>query len=250
MFANLATAVRVLTIIPLGRVDGPAPARHFALVGWIYAGVALGIVFGATAIGADGGLASLVVGALIVGMWAMMSGLMHWDGLADSADGIGVRGDATRRLEVMRGSTIGAFGATAISLVLMLQILAAGAIVESGAWWALAAAPVIGRWGAGLALSYRDSARPDGLGARYARRESAAALIGQTLPVVPLGFSSPDARVWLFAAIAAGLAFASVVPAPFARRFGGITGDVLGATIVLTETFVLVVGALAGGGVL
>jgi adenosylcobinamide-GDP ribazoletransferase len=244
---DIATAVRLLTVVPLGRVDGVHPARYFALVGWLFAAVGAGIASGAVWLGRADGLDAVLTAVLVVVAWALLSGFLHWDGLADSADGLGVRGDATRRLEAMRGSATGAFGVVAIVLVAALQVATIAVIIESRAWWALGAAPIVGRWGAGLALSLRDPARPEGLAARYAARESGLGIAVLTLPVLPLLVSAPEAHAARVLALAGVLLAAFFVPGPFVKRFGGITGDVLGATVLLVETGVLVVGALAGG---
>lgn len=244
MIRDIATAIRLLTILPLGRVEGVHPVRYFSLVGWLYAVVALGIASGATALGLAEGLPALLVAVLIVSVWAGLSGFLHWDGLADSADGLGVRGDAARRLEVMRGSTVGAFGVTAVVLVAALQIASVAVILESGSWWALGAAPVVGRWAAGVALSVRRPARETGLAARYASAGGSSALLAQTIPVLPLLVSAPDGRVSVIAATVASLLAGLFLPGPFIRRFGGITGDVLGAVILLAETIVLLVGVI------
>ena len=119
-------------------------------------------------------------------------------------------------------------------------------IIESRAWWAIGAAPVLGRWGAGMALCLREPARADGLGARYASREGASGLLVALVPVlavVSVPFPPALSRLWI---LGAGMLVAWLAPRPFARRFGGITGDVLGATILLGETFVLVVSAFVG----
>lgn len=244
---DITAAIRLLTVLPVGRRDGDRAARFFTAVGWLYAALALGIASGAVFIGRADGMSSLLVAALIVAAWALLSGFLHLDGLADSADGFGVRGDAERRLAVMRDSSIGAFGVAAIVLVVVIQVCAAAVIVDSGSWWALAAAPIIGRLGAALALLFRAPARPDGLAVRFGGRAGVTDVALLAIPLVPL-FAIPPA-LWAprLAAVAAGAVVAVAVPGFFARRFGGITGDVLGATVVLTETFVLVVGALAGG---
>lgn len=249
MIRDLATAVRLLTIVPLGRVDGVHPGRYFAVVGWIYATVALGIASGAAWLGRDQGLSAVLVAVVIVVAWTALSGFLHLDGLADSADGFGVRGDAARRQEVMHDSTVGAFGVAAIVLVLLAEVVSIAIVVESGAWWALGAAPVLGRWGAGMALGLREPARESGLGARYAHRETGLGIALQTLPVLPLMFTVPEARHPFVAATVAGILVAFFLPGPFVKRFGGINGDVLGAVILLTEVFVLLLGAIAGGGV-
>jgi len=244
---DFATAVRLLTILPLGRVDGVHPARYFSLVGWVFAALGAGIASGAVWLGHADGLGAVLTAVVVVAAWGALSGFLHWDGLADCADGFGVRGDAARRLEVMRGSAVGAFGVMAVVLVALIQVAAIAMIVESRTWWALGAAPVIGRWGAGVALTVREPARPDGLAARYAVREPGIGLLVPTLAVLPLMLVPSEARDARVIATVAGLLAAFAMPGPFVRRLGGITGDVLGATVLLTETAVLVGGALAGG---
>ncbi len=244
---DLATAIRLLTVVPIGTVDGVHPGRYFAVVGWVYAALALGIASGAVWLDRTEGLFAVLMAVVIVGAWAALSGFMHLDGLADCADGLGVRGDAARRLEVMHDSTVGAFGVVAIVLVLAAEIASVAIIVESGVWWALGAAPVLGRWGAGMALGLREPARNTGLAARYAHRETGLGIALQTLPVLPLMLTVPEARHPFVAATAAGIVVAFFLPGPFVKRLGGINGDVLGAVIVLTECFVLILGAIAGG---
>ena len=244
MIRDIATAIRLLTVLPIGSVEGVHPARYFGLVGWLYAGIALAIAWGASALGMAEGLPAVLAAVLIVAAWAALSGFLHWDGLADAADGFGVRGDAQRRLEVMRGSTVGAFGVTAIVLVAALQVTAVAVILEIGSWWALAAAPVVGRWAAGVALSLRHPARETGLAAHYASAGGAASLPLQTIPILPLLVRDSPSRVAAVAVLTASLVAGLLMPGPFVRRLGGITGDVLGALILLTETFVLVFGAV------
>lgn len=247
MLRDFATAVRLLSIVPLGRVDGVHPARYFSLVGWVFAALGVGLASAAAWLGRADGLGAILTAVLVVAAWGVLSGFLHWDGLADCADGFGVRGDAARRLEVMRGSTVGAFGVVTVVLVAAAQIAAIAMIVESRAWWALGAAPILGRWGAGVALTLREPARPDGLAARYAAREPGAGLLVPTLAALPLMLVPSEARDARLAATVLALLAAFAIPGPFVRRFGGITGDVLGATVLLTETVVLVGGALAGG---
>ncbi|MDO8879894.1 MAG: adenosylcobinamide-GDP ribazoletransferase [Coriobacteriia bacterium] len=243
--ADMLTAVRLLTVVPIGRREGEHPARYFPLVGWLFGALAAGIASGAVALDSADGLGALLTAAVIVTAWALLSGFLHLDGLADSADGIGVRGDAGRRLEVMRDSSIGAFGVVAVVLALVLQVAAIAMIVESRSWWALAAAPVLGRFSAAAALVWRQPASSVGLAARYAERPVAVTVLVMLVPLAALLVVPPD--IGRTAVVAAGVVFALVAPGPFVRRLGGITGDVLGATIVLTETAVLVACAITGG---
>ncbi|MHB1016813.1 MAG: adenosylcobinamide-GDP ribazoletransferase [Coriobacteriia bacterium] len=247
MISGLLSAVRLLTVIPVGNREGTRPLRYFPLVGWLFAGLWLGLAWASRMLGADSGTQALLSAALMVPAAGLLSGFLHWDGLADCADAIGVRGDAARRLEVMRSSTIGAFGVAAIVCVALVQVAAIAVILESGSWWGLAAAPVLGRMGATLTLGLRDPARPDGLGVRYSSRLSVAGIAAAAIPVLPLLGWRASSYAALTSATAAGLLVAFLAPEPFVRRIGGVTGDVAGATILMTETAVLVLAAFAGG---
>jgi len=207
--------------------------------------VSLLLAWGAARVGLQEGTGALLTATLIVSAGALLSGLLHWDGLADCADGLGVRGGAERALAAMKASGIGAFGVVAVVLVALLQVAAVAVIVESGALWTLAAAPVLGRLSASFALGLREPARSDGLGARYAGRISAAALVLLVVQVLPLVWWTPEPLLTL--GTFGGVLVAFFAPEPFVRRLGGVTGDVLGASILLTETAVLLLGALAGG---
>ncbi len=247
MLSDVLTAVRLLTVVPVGRTEGIGASRYFPLVGYLFAAVSLAVAWGAARIGLSSGIGALLAGTMIVCANALFSGLLHWDGLADSADGLGVRGGAERALAAMKASGTGAFGVAAVVLVALLQVTAIAVIVESGSLWALAAAPVLGRLAASLALGLRAPARADGLGARYAGRVTAAALVLMVVQALPLVAWTGRPEPALTLATFGGVLVAFVAPEPFVRRFGGVTGDVLGASILLTETVVLLVGALAGG---
>lgn len=242
---DIGSAIRLLTVLPVGKSDDRAPVAYFPLVGWFFSGAAAAIASAAVAADRSRGVSALLVAAVILACWGLLSGFLHWDGLADSADGLGVRGDAARRLAVMHDSSIGAFGVTAVVLVAMLQLTALAVVVDSGAWWGLGA-PVFGRLAAALALWFRRPATPTGLAARYSGRASFSRLLVLVLPLLPLAlvpFPPDPGRV---AAAIAGVTVAAAVPSLFVRRIGGVNGDVLGAAILLTETFVLIVAAFAG----
>lgn len=247
MLRDVLTAFRLLTVIPVGRTEGTGASRYFPLVGYLFGGVSLVLAWGAAWMGLSEGTGALLTATVIVSGGALLSGLLHWDGLADCADGLGVRGGRERALAAMKASGIGAFGVAAVVFVSIMQIAAVAVIVESGSLWTLAAAPVLGRLSASFALGLREPARSDGLGARYAGRVSAAALVLLVVQVLPLVGWTGRQEPALTLATFGGVLVAFFVPEPFVRRFGGVTGDVLGASILLTETVVLLLGAFAGG---
>lgn len=243
---DIGSAVRLLSVLPLGRVEGARPVPWFGWVGWMYAALGAGIVWASSLLGHATGTGALLTAALVVSSWGLLSGFLHWDGLADSADGVGVRGDAARKLAVMKDSTIGAFGVCAIVFVAILQVTALAVAIDAGSWWVLAA-PIFGRLAATFALWLRTPASDTGLAARYAGHARPAEVVVALMAVL-LTLAVPFPPVAGRALVlVAGITFAALVPGVFARRLGGVNGDVLGAAIVLTETFVLVLCAFAGG---
>ena len=201
---------------------------------------------------------TLVASTLAIATLAVLTRCLHLDGLADVADGLGVKGDGEdareRRLAVMREPAIGAFGAITLVLVLLVQILALTACDLAGRG---TVSLVLGSVVARLAIVWActplaRAARPDGLGATVAGSVpyAAAALLtlAAGLLAVLLGFGDDDGGRRLAAALVigavVGLLVGYGVVRRASRRFGGITGDVLGAAAELAFTAVLLSLAL------
>ncbi|MBC7266439.1 MAG: adenosylcobinamide-GDP ribazoletransferase [Coriobacteriia bacterium] len=242
MIPGLREAFGWLTLLPV-RADGSAdPVPWFSWVGAGLGAAAAGAAYG-VARAVPGDLGALLAGVVVLFVWAVLTGMLHFDGLADTADALGSRGDRERRLAVLRDSRIGAFGASAVVLASLLLVSAGAVVISHHRWWVIAWAPVVARWGSSIALSTLGSARSDGLAATLARSRSFATLMAAAVPVavaVPfLLHESPGALV-------AGLVVAVLAPRALARSFGGITGDLIGAAVIVTETAVLVAGALSG----
>ena len=227
---DMRLAFQFLTILPAGRPE-PRPlgeaAWCFPLVG-LAVGGAVALVF----IAARGaGLPPELAGFLAIGAGMALTGALHEDGLADTADALGVR-DSRRALEVMRDSRTGAFGALALALTVPMRALA---LAAAGPVAALAA-HALSRGAMAGAMAWTPPARADGLAAEAGPTKAAAALllaagIGLLLgwPAVPAAALAAFAAAWWAA-----------------RRFGGHTGDTLGAVQQATELAVLL--ALAGAG--
>jgi adenosylcobinamide-GDP ribazoletransferase len=198
-----------------------------------------------------------VVLALVTTTW--LTRALHLDGLADTADGLGVKGEddtaAARRLAVMRAPDVGAFGVAAIVLDLLVQVVALTACVVAGyGTVSLLAAVTVGRLAATWACTTGvSSARPDGLGAAVAgsvpRRAAAALTLGVLVLAAALGSLDDDrsvrVSVTLVVAALVALGLSTLVLRRCVRRFGGVTGDVLGAVVEVATSVVLVVVALA-----
>ena len=233
------------------RVDGgDVPGAAAAALRWApVVGALLGAAAGALVTGLSAvGTPSLVAGLLGVGFLALATRGMHVDGLADTADGLGCYGPPERALEVMRDGGAGPFAVVTLLVTLGVQAAALGSLTGGPVVVAAALAGATGR--AGFAWCARrgvPAARPTGLGATVAGSQPAwvapawwlllagswTALTGLT--VVPGRPWQGPLAVAVAAAVVVGLSRHT------RRRFGGVTGDVLGAANELAVAAALVV---------
>lgn len=218
---------------------GASEPRPETLTWFPFAGAALGLVLGAVWWGAERIWPAAVAAAIVVAADLALTGLLHVDGLADSADGLLPHLDRARRLEVMAAPDVGAFGVAVVVAVLLLRWAALATTAPSplllgGLWCASRTAMAV----AARTVPY---ARPGGLASAFlGGRTLSTALIGAVL-APGLAFAGPG--VAGIAAVAGVVAGAAGVVALARRRIGGFTGDVLGASGIVGETTGLVVAA-------
>lgn len=209
-------------------VPRPEGVWAWPLVGLVTGAAALAL----GALGLWAGLAVAVVAVLVMASQAALTGALHEDGLSDCADGFWGGPDKARRLEIMKDSRIGSYGALALMLAILMRWSALAALVAAGAWGLMLAAMVMSRAMMGLVMAALPNARGAGLSARHGRPGWAAAGAGLGLALI-LGLAVAGGGA-LGLALAAGLAAAGMAAVARAK-IGGQTGDVLGATQVLAE---------------
>ncbi|WP_018180073.1 adenosylcobinamide-GDP ribazoletransferase [Jongsikchunia kroppenstedtii] len=232
-----------LTVVPVPQPKS-APTRRdggAALAATPVVGIALGAVLAALAYGLSRtDLPTLMIGLLLVTIAAALTRGMHLDGLADTADGLGCFGPPERAQQVMREGSVGPFGAATLVLAIAIQATGFAALTDHGHWLQLGYAVAIGRVAA--VLTARSSLKPfsdNGFGA------------------LVIGTQRVSAILWVVAAIAAGavidldqpwrgpvitavvLAIVWAFGAHCARRFGGLSGDTLGASIEIATAATL-----------
>jgi adenosylcobinamide-GDP ribazoletransferase len=186
---------------------------------------------------------ALLMAAMVLVVWALITRLLHWDALADVADAYWGSHDQQRRLAIMSDPHVGAFGVAAVVLVALVEATALAVLIGQGAFIALVVAATLGRYAAVFGSWFGKPAKETGLGASVAGPPRVASAVVALVVLAVIAFLA-----WLGGSPApgfvAGVALALVVPHVLASRFGGITGDVLGAGVMLTETAVLVLLAL------
>jgi adenosylcobinamide-GDP ribazoletransferase len=239
-----AAATTLLTRLPLGarvRIDESDVARSLA---WLpLVGVGLGGAVALAARALQGRLDHGPAAVLIVAAWALATGAIHLDGLADSADALG-GGDRERRLELMRDPRLGSFGVLALVFVVVLKIALVAAVLARGHHLWLIAIPPVARAAASTLSAALPYARVQGAGAALVsgpQRAERLAVALATAIVVALAC----ARLRGLLAVAAAALVALAIGRLARRCIGGVTGDVLGATIELAECAALV-ALLAG----
>ncbi len=227
-------------LTPLGGARDPdrTTFEWFPLVGALL-GAAVGLVWW----GANELWSPLVAATLAVAADIALTGALHVDGLADTADGVLPHLDRERRLAVMAEPDIGAFGVTAVVLTLGLRVAVLASLEPDVAL--LAALWCASRTMMAVVARSVPYARPDGgLAAAFLGRPPATVALEGTVLAVAIGVSlTVVGAVPAVAALAALAAAGAATVALARRRLGGFTGDVLGAAGIIGETVGLLVAA-------
>jgi adenosylcobinamide-GDP ribazoletransferase len=237
-------AAAFLTRLPLGpRTLGDD--TPLAQAGWAFplVGVVVGLLGGlAYAVAAWLNIPVLPSALIAVGATILVTGGIHEDGLADTADGFAGGADREEKLAIMRDSRIGSFGVLALIFSIGLRSAALAAIGDGGrVAAALAASHAVGRGFLPLVLRALEPAREDGLGVKAGRPEPTVAWLSAGF-VVLIALIALDFTPGLVAVAAAAVVM--VLRAGVAQRqIGGYTGDVLGALEQGGEVVVLLVAA-------
>lgn len=235
--ADLRSALSLLTRLPLPRTH-IAPRGAQAAWAWPIVGAFIGaLAAGIAAVGLALGLSPGVVAALVLAGQAMLTGAMHEDGLADSADGLWGGWDKSRRLEIMKDSHIGSYGVLALILVTLARWSALATLLATGgAYGAIIAAAALSRAPMAVLMSWLPNARDAGLSQSVGRPNANIAAIAFAVAVlICLLFAG-----WHVFAMACAVAGISLGLGLVARaKIGGQTGDILGASQQLSEAAAL-----------
>ncbi|MBI2323235.1 MAG: adenosylcobinamide-GDP ribazoletransferase [Chloroflexi bacterium] len=257
---GLLRAIQFLTILPLP-VAPPADAGALGRASAYYplVGLLLGILLALAAGAAGALLPPLLVAPVVVVAGAVLTGGLHLDGLADSADGLLSPGRTpAERRAILKDSAVGTFGVVALVAVLLLKTLAVASMPVAAHGWAFVAAATYARW-AMLGTLALFPAPHAGLGQTFRAGVGAPQLVGGSLATLAIALAlgwwagePPLTRafvgagallafgLWALAAAVGGLLGLLAL-----RRLGGATGDVHGAVCECSEALGLVAVAAA-----
>ncbi|MFN8585423.1 MAG: adenosylcobinamide-GDP ribazoletransferase [Dehalococcoidia bacterium] len=238
-------AVEFLTPLRLRHVERWDDRTFGASLGWF---PAVGFGIGVLMLLLDRGLEHLLPGgpadALLLVALALVTGGLHLDGVADTADGLAVQGDRATRLGVMSEGNIGPAGVMSLALVLLVQWSALASLEPPLRSAAIVLAPGLARWSIAPVAALFPPARPRGIGHALqqgiwpsAAPVAAAFAFGASLAL----FGAAGLVLPLVAAVAA-----LIVAAAVARMLEGVTGDTFGACIEISQAAVLLAFVAAG----
>ena len=236
---DLRTAVAFLTRLPMPHPEGATPQhfvrahRMFPLVGAAIGGAVGLLCLALRAIG----LPDLAAAALALGVGALLTGALHEDGIADVADGFGGGRDVAAKLEIMRDSRLGAYGALILMVSFVAKLSAFAALPDGVVVQSLIAAHALARGVLPFMAMKMPYARKDGLAANAGRPDSATAMTAGAfaflIAMLALPWRAALGATLVAAACAIGMAWLAQ------RQIGGQTGDVLGGAEQFGETAIL-----------
>jgi adenosylcobinamide-GDP ribazoletransferase len=240
---QMRLAIAFLTILPIAPANHAKSGDVAASFGWF---PLVGFGIGLALCSLDWMLSPLLGHALraiaIVLTLTVLTGALHLDGVADTADALGAGRNREHSLEILRDSRIGTFGAIALFFVLGLKVFTIASGDGGQRYAMLYMAPGLGRWAMVAIVCGLDYLRVEGAGAAMLSRDRLRNLrVATATTAVAL---APLVMLHALRACVIAGALTLALRAFFRRWLGGVTGDLIGAAGELVETAVLI--ALAG----
>lgn len=181
---------------------------------------------------------AMLIAAIVLTLWSLLTGGLHLDGLADAADAwVGGYGDKQRTLEIMKDPTVGPMGVMLVVLVLLIKFSALTLLMVNQQWWLLLAVPMLARFFVLPLFYFTPYVREKGLGSSFSKTINSKVLIVLTTLVALISTLLFQQKTLLVL----GVALALFVWARnlMIQRIEGTTGDTAGAMIEVLEVFVL-----------
>lgn len=237
MFRQVGSVFSFLTIIPVGNSNLQTIARYMYLFPLV--GIAIGLIVGSVAYGLSFFLEPLVVGLLITGIIALITGIHHTDGLSDFADGLMVRGTRERKLQVMHDPSVGSAGIFAIIMYVAGMVIALSSMKGFELFQAILIGEIVAKFSMVLLSSLGPSAW-DGSNSAFIQsmKDRKKLAVAAAITVGSIFILGNNAG---FLALAVGIVLTLIILVVSRRSFGGISGDIMGAANEITRLSSLLV---------
>ena len=249
-WASFNGALMFYTCLPIPRSWPIAFAQAARWVPWV--GGLIGALLALTDLGLQAAhMPEPVKSGLVVAFGIAITGGLHLDGAMDTADGLAVL-DPDRRLAVMADSRMGAFGGIAVVVILLLKIVALGAVIAENRPFVLVSVAMWGRWGQQWAIARYPYLKKEGKGALHKAalpsiKYVLPSLFGLLLLSGIAGAADLVPKLFIWRTVIGGIVLSLLTSAYFSRQLGGHTGDTYGAVVEWTETLLFCILAAGTG---
>ena len=232
MLKEISSVFSFLTIIPTGDTNLETIAKYMYLFPIV--GIVIGLIIGSIGFGlSEIGIEPLIVGLLVVAITAIITGIHHTDGLADFADGLMVKGSKEKKLSAMKDVSVGSSGIVAIVLYFVGMIIALSQTNGFELFKGILFAEIIAKFSMVLMASIGKSAS---LGSNSPfvslMKDKKKLVAAAAISLIFLIILGGNVALVMFGV---GITITLFIVGLATRSFGGITGDVLGATNELSR---------------
>ncbi len=245
---SLRSAIAFLTILPVAPSDATgkmASARAwFPVVGLILGGILAAVDLMVSSVSSivgpsNGAMSSLLPAVALTVTLVVMTRALHIDGFMDCCDALFGGFDRERRLRILRDPHVGAFAVTGVVCLLLLKVAAITSLAQSVRVWIVLVFPCLSRWSVTLVMELFPYVRSRGIGTSFLEDMRKWQILFALFVTLAAAFTLAGlAGLILFATVSLT---AWMVAAWASRLLGGVTGDVYGAIVEISETTILLV---------
>ena len=239
MLREIGSVFSFLTIIPTNNSSLETVAKYMYIFPIV--GILIGLLIGSFAFGLSLFLDPLIVSLLVVGALSIITGIHHTDGLADFADGLMTKGKKEKKLQAMKDVSTGSAGIVSIVLYIVGMITAISLMSGFALLQAILLSEILAKFSMVLQASMGNSASV-GSNSPFVQimRDKKRLAIAGIITIIPLVVIGGTTGLFVFAG---GIVVTMFILGIATRSFGGITGDVLGATNEITRLSSLIIFA-------
>ena len=235
MYRGLISLVSFLTIIPTRNSNLEHTANNMHLFPIV--GIFLGVIFGLVGFGLDYlTLDSIIIGLILVGVITILTGLHHIDGLSDFADGIMTQGSAENKRQAMKDVKTGTAGTLSLLFYLLGMIIVISKLDGVGFIYTLIIAETLAKFSMVLITTFGNSAT---LGSNttfvHIMKDRRRVVVAFVITIIPISLLAITGDFVGFVALASVVSLVLIILYFAKKHFGGITGDVIGATNELSR---------------